>query len=128
VKTFCYVLFFEEELLVRIYKIVAVDVWTEAVEKAVFLGSPIDLADGYIHFSDTTQVEETAHRHFAGQDGLLLVAFDSGRFGESLRWETSRGGALFPHLYGSLNPALALWAKPLPWTAEGHRFPEEWQA
>jgi uncharacterized protein (DUF952 family) len=128
VKTFCYVLFFEESRMTRIYKIVAADVWAQATEKAAFFGAAIDLADGFIHFSDASQVEETARRHFFGQDDLLLVAFDSSSLGESLRWEASRGGALFPHLYGILKPALALWAKPLPWSAEGHRFPVGWQA
>lgn len=114
--------------MARIYKIVKADIWAEAVAKARFSGAEIDLADGYIHFSDASQVEETARRHFAGQSDLLLVAFASEVFGESLKWEASRGGALFPHLYDHLNPALCLWAKPLPWTAEGHRFPDGWTA
>jgi uncharacterized protein (DUF952 family) len=122
------VLFFEESQMVRIYKIVTAEAWAQALEKAAFFGAAIDLADGYIHFSDASQVEETARRHFSGQDNLLLVAFNSAHFGESLHWEASRGGALFPHLYGILNPALALWAKPLPWSADGHRFPEGWSA
>jgi uncharacterized protein (DUF952 family) len=113
--------------MARIFKIVTRAVWAEASEKAVFLGAEIDLVDGYIHLSDESQVAETAQRHFAGKDNLLLVAFDSTHFGESLRWEASRGGALFPHLYGPLNPALALWAKPLPWTRSGHVFPEGWR-
>ena len=113
--------------MVQIYKIVTADAWTQALEKAAFFGAAIDLTDGYIHFSDVSQVEETARRHFWGQDNLLLVAFDSDQFGESLRWEASRGGALFPHLYGILDPALALWHKPLPWSADGHRFPEGWR-
>ena len=114
--------------MARIYKIVTTDAWAQALEKAAFFGAAIDLTDGYIHFSNASQVEETARRHFPGQDNLLLVAFDSAHFGESLRWEASRGGALFPHLYGILKPALALWTKPLPWTADGHRFPEGWRA
>jgi uncharacterized protein (DUF952 family) len=73
------------------------------------------------------QVEETARRHFAGQDNLLLVAFNAEKLGESLRWETSRGGAPFPHLYGPLDPSLAIWAKPLAWRAEGHSFPAGWK-
>lgn len=114
--------------MARIYKIVTADAWAQALEKAAFFGAAIDLTDGYIHFSEVSQVEETARRHFWGQDNLLLVAFDSDQFGESLRWEASRGGALFPHLYGILNPAFALWEKPLPWSADGHTFPEGWRA
>jgi uncharacterized protein (DUF952 family) len=128
VKTFCYVLFSEESQMVRVYKIVDAAVWAEAVKKGVFSGAEIDLADGFIHLSDASQVEETAKRHFADQHTLLLVTFDAGCFGESLRWEKSRGGALFPHLYGPLDPAFALWAKPLPWDVNAHRFPEGWQA
>lgn len=114
--------------MVRVYKIIAADVWAETLVKGLFSGVEIDLTDGFIHFSDASQVEETARRHFAGQDNLLLVAFEASSLGESLRFEPSRGGGLFPHLYGPLNPALAIWAKPLPWTASGHIFPEGWQA
>jgi uncharacterized protein (DUF952 family) len=109
-----------------IFKIISKAAWAKAVEDGVFLGAAIDLADGYIHFSTAIQAEETAKRHFAGQDNLLLVAFDSAQWGENLKWEPSRGGALFPHLYDSLDPKSALWAKPLPWTGDHHEFPEGW--
>lgn len=67
-----------------------------------FAGAPADLADGYIHLSTAEQLTETVDRHFAGQDDLHVAAVDLGSFGESLRWEKSRGGALFPHLYAPL--------------------------
>lgn len=108
-----------------IYKIVPAPMWQEAVDRGRFDGAPVDLADGFIHFSTGTQVRETAAKHFAGQDGLLLVALDGDALGEALRYEVSRGGALFPHLYAPLDPRLALWAKPLPLGADGrHVFPE----
>jgi uncharacterized protein (DUF952 family) len=112
----------------RIYKIVAAGAWEQAKSAGIFHGAAIDLADGYIHFSSESQAEETARRHFAGQNGLLLVAFDAKRFGEALKWEVSRGGALFPHLYDTLNPATALWAKPLPWNGTTHDFPTGWKS
>lgn len=111
-----------------IYKIIDAAAWTTAVAAGRFAGAEIDLADGFIHFSDVTQVEETARRHFAGQSNLVLVAFDANRFGPELKWEASRGGALFPHLHGVLDPALALWVKPLPWNGTAHAFPAGWQA
>ena len=90
---------------------------------AASAGAPIDLADGYIHFSTAAQVAETAAKHFFGQSGLVLVAIDPQTLGPALKWEVSRGGALFPHLYASLATADALWAKPLPLDAEGrHDF------
>ncbi len=76
--------------------------WREAARDGVFRGAPIDLADGYIHFSTAAQVAETAARHFAGATDLVLVAVDAAALGDALRWEPSRGGALFPHLYGTL--------------------------
>jgi uncharacterized protein (DUF952 family) len=110
-----------------IFKIVDAAVWADAVGRGHFDGAAIDLADGYIHLSDATQVEETAQKHFAGQANLLLVAFDANAFGAALKWEVSRGDALFPHLYARLDPSLALWAKPLPWTGAAHAFPEGWR-
>ncbi len=108
-----------------IYKIVPTALWRAAEAEGRFAGAPIDLQDGYIHFSDAGTVEETARKHFAGQADLLLVAIATERLGEALRWEVSRGGALFPHLYAPLDPALALWVKPLPLGPEGlHMFPD----
>ncbi len=108
-----------------IFKIVPRALWQEVVEAGVFKGAPVDLADGYIHFSTAEQARETAAKHFAGQTDLLLTAFDSTAFGELLKWEPSRGGALFPHLYATLDPATAVWVRELPLSAAGeHVFPE----
>ncbi|MFN3765953.1 MAG: DUF952 domain-containing protein [Aliihoeflea sp.] len=108
-----------------IYKIVPAPMWQGAVRRGSFGGAPVDLADGFIHFSTGAQVRETAAKHFTGQDDLLLVAVDGDALGAALRYEASRGGDLFPHLYGTLEPALALWALPLPLGADGrHVFPE----
>ena len=108
-----------------IYKICTAAQWRDAEDKGVFQGAPIDLADGYIHFSTAGQVAETAAKHFAGQGDLLLVAVDAAALGVALRWEVSRGGVLFPHLYASLDPRSTLWARPLPLGADGrHVFPD----
>lgn len=110
-----------------IYKIVTVEQWDEALELGEFKGAPVDLADGYIHFSTREQVEETAAKHFNGQHPLLLVAFEAARFGEALKWEPSRGGDLFPHLYQTLDPSLASGIYPLPIRDDGgHDFPEDY--
>jgi uncharacterized protein (DUF952 family) len=102
-----------------IYKILPQPMWTEAMASGVFNGSPLDLADGYIHFSTAAQVRETAVKHFSGVPDLLLVAVSASLLGESLKWEASRGGALFPHLYSALPVGLAKWVKPLPLDANG---------
>jgi len=108
-----------------IYKIAPRALWNEAAAKGVFSGAPIDLADGYIHFSTAEQARETAAKHFAGQADLVLVAIDGASFGDALRWEVSRGGALFPHLYAELPVTAALWVKDLPLGPDGqHQFPE----
>ena len=108
-----------------IYKIAPRALWNEAVAKGVFSGAPIDLADGYIHFSTAEQARETAAKHFAGQADLVLVAIDGATLGDALRWEVSRGGALFPHLYAELPVTAALWIKDLPLGPDGkHQFPE----
>lgn len=108
-----------------IYKIAPRALWEVAERQGVFEGAPVDRADGYIHFSTAAQAEETAARHFAGQDDLLLVAVDTAALRENLRYEPSRGGALFPHLYGALPMDAVRWVKPLPLGEDGrHRFPE----
>jgi uncharacterized protein (DUF952 family) len=108
-----------------IYKICPQGLWREAQECGVFRGAAIDLKDGFIHFSTAEQVAETAARHFAGAGDLLLIAVDAEALGGALRWEPSRGGALFPHLYGALPLAAVRWAKPLPLGSDGrHAFPE----
>ena len=87
-------------------------------------GAPIDIADGYIHFSTAAQVAETAARHFGRESDLVLVACDADKLGPALKWEASRGGALFPHLYRPLTLADVVWDKSLPLGATGHIFPE----
>ena len=107
-----------------VYKIIAAAEWRAAERDGIFHGAAVDRHDGYIHFSTAAQVAETAARHFAGQADLLLVAFDAVAFGSVLKWEPSRGGALFPHLYGTLHPHAACWIKPLPLGRDGkHVFP-----
>lgn len=86
----------------RVFKIEQSDVWQEAQKRGAYNGAPVDLADGFIHFSAADQVAKTLAKHFAGQKNLLLIAVDSAKLGSSLRWEASRGGALFPHLYADL--------------------------
>ena len=107
-----------------IYKIADAESWNAAVAAGRFTGAPVDLADGYIHFSTAGQVQETAARHFAGRTGLILAAIDAAALGAALRWEASRGGALFPHLYADLAMGAVKWARPLPLGADGrHVFP-----
>jgi uncharacterized protein (DUF952 family) len=105
--------------MILVYKIVAETEWRAAEEKGVFDGSAADHADGFIHFSSGEQAAETAARHFAGQTGLLLVAIDAHALGETLKWEPSRGGRLFPHLYGALQLSAVRWTRPLPLGADG---------
>jgi uncharacterized protein (DUF952 family) len=108
-----------------IYKICENALWREAEEAGLFRGAPVDARDGFIHFSTAAQVRETAARHFAGAGDLMLVAVDAAPLGDALKWEVSRGGDLFPHLYGTLPLAAVLWAKPLPLGRDRqHVFPE----
>jgi uncharacterized protein (DUF952 family) len=90
-----------------IYKVCAAREWNDAVAVGAYGGSAVDLRDGFIHFSTGGQLAETLRRHFAGQRDLVLVAVDPQRLGDGLRWEPSRGGALFPHLYGVLPVGVA---------------------
>lgn len=108
-----------------IYKILRADEWAALQARGETRGAPIDEADGYVHFSTAAQVRETAAKHFSGADGLMLLAFDSDALGEALKWEPSRGGALFPHLYAPLRLSDVLWSKPLPSGPGGHVFPED---
>lgn len=108
-----------------IFKICIGTSWQQAESIGRFDGAPIDLQDGYLHFSTTLQIRETAARHFAGQNGLLLIAIDAEKLGDRLRYEPSRGGDLFPHLYGPLPLSAVLWTKPLPLGPDGqHVFPD----
>jgi uncharacterized protein (DUF952 family) len=113
----------------RIYKVVSRPLWAEATEAGVFCGAKIDVKDGFIHFSAANQVVETVAKHFSGQDDLLLIEVDAGRFGEALRWEASRGGDLFPHLYGDMPLDSVLSVVELPLGADGaHVFPSSFYA
>ena len=107
-----------------IYKILRRAEWEALKRDRESAGAPVDLADGFIHFSTAAQVVETAARHFAQESDLVLVAVDSTRLGAALRWEPSRGGQLFPHLYGPLRLEDVAWDKSLPLGAAGHIFPE----
>lgn len=97
-----------------IYRIIAADIWQRALATGTFAGTEHDLRDGFIHFSTAGQVAETAARHYAGQANLLLVAVNAAALGDALRWEPSRGGALFPHLYAPLPTNTATLVVPLP--------------
>lgn len=102
-----------------IYKILRASEWEAALTAGSYHGSEDDRRDGFIHLSNSAQLDGTARKHFAGQTDLVLVAFRSRDLGEALRWEPSRGGALFPHLYGALDPTSALWTRALPPDADG---------
>jgi uncharacterized protein (DUF952 family) len=108
-----------------VYKICTGEEWKTAVAQGVFHGSPDDRRDGFIHFSTTRQLRETARRHFAGIDHLVLVAVEAEALGSGLKWEKSRGGDLFPHLYAALDVAKAHTVLPLPWNGSAHDFPPE---
>ena len=107
-----------------IYKICPRELWRQAEAAGRFDGASVDRRDGFIHFSTAEQVTETASRHFAGQGDLVLVAVDAAKLGGALRWEPSRGGELFPHLYGALSLAAVARVEPLPLGPDGvHRVP-----
>jgi uncharacterized protein (DUF952 family) len=96
-----------------VYKVCAASEWGDAVASGTYRGSGVDRRDRFIHLSTGAQLEETLRLHFAGQRDLVLVAVDPDALGAALRWEPSRGGALFPHLHGELPVALALWVRAL---------------
>ena len=102
-----------------VYKIVAAGEWREAESAGVFAGAAVDRADGFIHFSTAEQAPETAAKWFAGRTDLTLAAVDAAALGADLRWEPSRGGALFPHLYGPLPMSAVIWSRPLTLGADG---------
>ncbi len=107
-----------------VYKIFRRAEWDAFVAAGRSLGAPVDLADGFIHLSTAAQVTETAARHFAGEGDLVLVALNPETLGPALRWEPSRGGDLFPHLYRPLVTGDVVWDKSLPLGVSGHIFPE----
>lgn len=111
--------------MTTIFKIIDAAAHQAATLNGQFTGAEIDLKDGYIHFSTAAQVAETAKRHFAGRSNLMLWAIDADGLGSALKWEPSRGGQLFPHLYAPLGMQHVIWAKPLPWDGTAHVLPSE---
>jgi uncharacterized protein (DUF952 family) len=106
-----------------IYKILDDGEWRESEARGRYDGSEVDRHDNYIHFSTAAQVHETARRHFAGRGNLVLVAVNADAL-HKIEWEPSRGGELFPHLYGPLPLSAARWAKPIVWNGERHILPD----
>ena len=107
-----------------LYKICPAVLWREAERVGVFRGSAVDRRDNFIHFSTAAQVRETAAKHFEGESDLLLISVDAGKLGGVLKWEPSRGGTLFPHLYGPLSLEAVKRVDPLPLGPDGvHVFP-----
>ena len=107
------------QLRMIVYKIVATEEWAEAEAAGAFTGASVDRADGFIHFSTAKQAPETAAKWFAGRGDLTLAAVNTEALGDDLRWEPSRGGALFPHLYAALPMSAVLWSRPLPLGSDG---------
>lgn len=103
-----------------IYKVLRAEEWAALQAAGRSQGAPVDMADGYIHFSTADQLATTLSKHFAGQDGLTLLACNAESLSPDLRWEPSRGGALFPHLYRELRLSDVLWHRPIPLGPEGH--------
>lgn len=106
-----------------IFKIFRSDEWADLRQNGETAGAPIDIADGYVHFSTAVQAAETAAKHFAGVEGLFLIAVDADAAGAALKWETSRNADLFPHLYRKMTLEDVVWAQPLPLEGGVHQFP-----
>src|SRR3546814_10761057 len=107
-----------------IYHLARKPAWEDAARAGIYAGEIADRADGFLHFSTAQQVVESAARHRAGEADLVLLAVDPTALGDALRWEASRGGKLFPHLYGELPVAAVVWSRPLPLGPDGrHVFP-----
>jgi len=107
-----------------IYKISPQSAWRQAEASGVFTGAPVDIADGFIHFSTAEQTAETAAKHFAGVEDLVLVAINTDALADDLKWEVSRGGALFPHLYADLPMYAVAWVRAMPLGEDGqHQIP-----
>ena len=107
-----------------IYKIFRADEWAALHADGETQGAPIDVSDGYVHFSTARQAAETAAKHFSGAEGLVLLACDARSMADDLKWEVSRGGGEFPHLYRKLRLSDVVWSKPLPLVDGVHQFPE----
>ena len=106
-----------------IFKIFRSDEWADLRAKGETQGAPIDIADGYVHFSTAEQAQETADKHFAGLANLFLLGVEADPLGYDLKWEVSRGDALFPHLFRNLKLSDVAWAQPLPLVDGKHEFP-----
>ena len=110
--------------MATIYHLADKSCWIEQAEEGIYKGRPEDLGDGFLHFSNKAQIIKSAAIHKAGNPDLVLIAVDESLLGDELKWEESRDGALFPHLYGDLSLDAVLWAAPLALDAEGlHIFP-----
>jgi uncharacterized protein (DUF952 family) len=113
----------------NVYKIATASEWTKATKTGYFIGSPDDCRDGFIHLSSKSQLNGTLEKHFKGKDDLVLIAFEVSSLGRELKWEQSRGGELFPHLYAALPVAVALWQRTLISDENGvPQLDEEWFA
>lgn len=108
-----------------IYKIFRADEWQDLQLQGETDGAPVDVSDGYIHFSTSGQAVETAAKRFVGEKELVLLACDADSLGDELKWEVSRGGALFPHLYRKIRMSDVIWCLPLPLIDGVHDFPKE---
>ena len=102
-----------------IYKILRADEWADLRAQGETAGAPVDVADGFVHFSTAPQLHETLRRHFAGEADLHLLACDADAMGDALRWEPSRGGALFPHLFRTLRLSDVRFDRPVTIASDG---------
>ncbi len=105
-----------------IYKVLRSPEWQQFQDDGQTLGAPVDLTDGYIHFSTADTLPGTLEKHFAGEEALWLLACDADALGEALIWEPSRGGLMFPHLYRALSLGEVIWSRPLPLGPAGHEI------
>lgn len=92
----------------RAFKVLTAEQWAQMQDAGMFIGAPVDMADGFIHMSTAAQLDATLAKHFHGQQGLVIAEIDLGQLGDALKWEVSRGGALFPHLYAPLPMAAVI--------------------
>lgn len=106
-----------------VYKVFVIAEWQALRDAGQSAGAQIDLADGFVHFSALDQLAETLSKHFKGHHNLMLLAVETDRLGDALRWEPSRGGALFPHLYRELRLSDVVWAQPIEMTDGVHILP-----
>jgi len=112
-----------------VFKIATVAEWSKAMTSGIYAGSSDDLRDGFIHLSSEEQLHGTLEKHFKGKGDLVLIAFETSRLGPELKWEQSRGGALFPHLYRDILVSEALWQRTLHTDEDGvPQIDKEWFA